>query len=330
MNSAIRYPLFLQEEMKKENPVVDGEFQRQESNPFFSLFDAMNHKTWGVLYWRKNPIGNHQVILTATTEKMRAIKDKYYYPNNSLLIIAGAIKNDDALAKAKAIYSDWKPSEFDPFQKWPIPEFAPLDQKDSLSFVVINNNARVPILAMNWRGPDTRKDIKNTIVADVFSFILSQKNSKFQKNLVDSGYALQANINYNTQKYVGPIGIVYVPNPAKFKNAFHALQHQIDQFDADDYFTDEQLETSKIQLANQDKFGKEVTSNYAHTLSFWWSSASLDYYFGYVDEIKKITRQDIKEYVRKYIKGQTSVKGLLLSPSMQKNWQVTDLDAMFK
>src|SRR5580765_7607478 len=38
MNSAIRYPLFLPTEMKKEDPVVDGEFQRAESDPTFSLF----------------------------------------------------------------------------------------------------------------------------------------------------------------------------------------------------------------------------------------------------------------------------------------------------
>ncbi|MGB6037711.1 MAG: insulinase family protein, partial [Cryomorphaceae bacterium] len=37
MNNAIRYPLFLEEEMKKENPVVDGEFQRAESSPVFFL-----------------------------------------------------------------------------------------------------------------------------------------------------------------------------------------------------------------------------------------------------------------------------------------------------
>ena len=30
MNNAIRYPLFLEQEMKNENPVVDGEFQRAE------------------------------------------------------------------------------------------------------------------------------------------------------------------------------------------------------------------------------------------------------------------------------------------------------------
>jgi zinc protease len=330
LNSAIRYPLFLQEEMKKENPVVDGEFQRAESNPGFSLFDKYNHKMWGDLYSRKNAIGDHQVILTCTPEKMHAIKDKYYYPNNSLLLVAGAVNHDDIFKKAKEIFGDWKPSDFDPFQKWPIPEFKPLNAADSLSFVVVNPNARVPVMLIGWHGPDTRNDVKGTVVADVFSYIMNQKSSKFQKSLIDSGYALSVNMNYQTSKYVGPIMLQYVPNPAKFNDAFKALQKQIDQFDASDYFTDEQLETSKIKLANGEKYGEEVTSQYIHTLSFWWCSASLDYYFNYINEIKKVTRQDIADYVNKYIKGKPSVKGLLLNQSMQDNWKVTNLDNLFK
>ena len=39
MNLAIRYPLFKEDEMKRENPVVDGEFQRAESNPTFWLMN---------------------------------------------------------------------------------------------------------------------------------------------------------------------------------------------------------------------------------------------------------------------------------------------------
>jgi len=163
----------------------------------------------------------------------------------------------------------------------------------------------------------------------VFSFILSQKNSKFQKSLIDSGYALQANFNYSTQQHVGPINLIYVINPGKFKTSFKALQQQISQFDEPDYFTDEQLATAKIKLANQQKYGREVTSGYAHTLTAWWGIASLDYYFSYIDEINKITREDINNYVRKYIKGKISVKGLALNAGQQKNWNVTDLDALF-
>ena len=110
----------------------------------------------------------------------------------------------------------------------------------------------------------------------------------------------------------------------------NAMQDQINQFDAEDYYSDAQLEIAKIKLSNQEKYGREVTSNYTHSLTFWWCSASLDYYFNYIQEVKKVSREDIQNYVRKYIKGQPCVKGLTLNPGMQKNWNVTDLDALFK
>ena len=87
MNSAIRYPAFLEDEMKNENPVVDGEFQRAESNPVFFLFQDVNKQLWGDNYSRKNTIGDHDIILTATTEKMRTVQNKYYYPNNSIITV---------------------------------------------------------------------------------------------------------------------------------------------------------------------------------------------------------------------------------------------------
>ncbi len=89
INSAIRYPLFSKEEMKKENVVVDGEFQRNESNPVFFLVQELGYKMWGDHYCRKNPIGDHHIIQTATPEKMKVIQNKFYHPNNSLLCIAG-------------------------------------------------------------------------------------------------------------------------------------------------------------------------------------------------------------------------------------------------
>ena len=70
--------------MAKERPVVDGEFQRAESDPGFQIWYECQKKLWGDLVTRKNAIGDHNVINTATPEKMMTIKDKYYFPNNSL------------------------------------------------------------------------------------------------------------------------------------------------------------------------------------------------------------------------------------------------------
>lgn len=309
MNSAIRYPLFKEEELKSENPVVDGEFQRAESNPTFWLFNDMNRKLWGDLYSRKNVIGDHNIILTATKEKMQAIQKKYYYPNNSILILAGDVDHTEAFKKVTEIFSDWVASDFDPFVKYPIPEFKPL-QKSELYFTE-NANTRNPMIARGFHGPDTRNDLKATYAADVLSLILSQKSSKLQQDLIDNGYAFDVNVGYQTCKYVGPIIIFAVPHPEKIKEVLAKIDEHAAQWDDDHYFTDEQLETAKTLLAINDAHGREKTSDFIHTVSFWWASASIDYYTNYVENIKKVTREDIKQYVRKYIKGKNHVTGIL-------------------
>ncbi|HQV00481.1 MAG: insulinase family protein [Bacteroidia bacterium] len=328
MNNAIRYPLFLETEMKKENPVVDGEFQRNESNPYFHLFDAMNHRMWGDNYSRKNAIGDHDIILTATPEKMRVIQDKYYWPNNSMLVIAGDVQHTAMFDKVKSIFGDWKPSTFNPFEKWPIPEFKPLE--GTTYFTTENDNAKAPFILVGYHGPDTRNDLPATYAADVFSFILGLQSSKFQKALVDGGLAYQAAIGYQTCKYTGPINVQLVPNPMKMKEAYQELQKQISLFDTDDYFTDEQLEMAKNQLAIQDTYSKEKTSDFVHTVTFWWASASINYYTDYVANLKKVTRADIKKYVQQYIKGKPSVTGLLISPQMKAMAKVDSMETLAK
>ncbi len=328
MNSAIRYPMFLQEEMTKENPVVDGEFQRAESNPVFWLLQDANHKLWGDLYSRKNTIGDHDIILSATPEKMRIIQEKYYYPNNSMIVIAGNVNHPEIFETVNSIFSEWKPSDFNIFEKYPIPEFPPLKTSDY--FITENANAKTPIILASLHGPDTRNDVSSTYAADVFSYVLGQKSSKFQKDLIDSGLAFQAQVSYSTCKYVGPIQIFLVPNPAKVKDAFKKLVDHINMWADDDYITDEQLETAKNLLKIEQTFAKESTSSYVHNVTFWWASASIEYYTNYNDNIEKVTKADIQQYAKKYIINQPMVTGLLLSPEMKKSMNITDAATYFK
>lgn len=315
MNSAIRYPLFLEEEQKKENPVVDGEFQRAESNPVFFLLKDMDKHLWGEHYSRKNTIGDHDIIMTATKEKMVTIKDKYYHPNNSMLVVAGDVRARDIFKMAKEVFGDWEPAPFDPFNKWPIPEFEPLQADDA--FITVNENATIPIVMYGYHGPDTRNDIEATYAADVFSYILQQAGSKLQRELVDEGLALQVGVSYATLKHVGPIQIFLVPNPTRVDEAIAKLEEHIARWADPDYFTDEQLATAKSLLAIDDAYGKEKTSDFVHTVTYWWASASIDYYVNYVDNLQKVTREDIQRYVNTYIIDQPRAKGILLSPEMR-------------
>ena len=324
MNSAIRYPLFLEQEMTNEHPVVNGEFQRGESNPEFNLYYEFQEKMWGKDKSRKIPIGDHDVILSATPEKMRTIQQKYYWPNNSILIIAGDVDHNEAFTKAESVFGDWQPSGFDPFEKFPIPEFKPI--KDNVYFVTTSEIALAPVIYIGWHGPDTRNDVKATYTADVFSYIVNLESSKFSKELIDAGLALEASLYYGTDIYTGPISLRIVPNPAKIKECMAKLEEHIEMWDTDKYFTDEQMETAKNQLAIQEKFRMEQTSGYAHALGYNWAIKDLDYGFNYIDNINKTTRDDIRKYVRKYIKDKPAVYGILLSPEMKNKLNINKFE----
>lgn len=316
MNTATRFPQINTDDLEKEIRVNDRELLEKESLPGFILNREMSHHLWGDLYYRKTAVGNHDAIQSATRELLiDSIKNKYYYPNNALLIVAGDVKHDEVFKKVEEIYGSWKAAGFDPLKKWPIPEFKPLHKSDY--FIVDSKLSRAPVILINWQGPDTRHDLHSTYAADVFSYILNQNSSTIKKALIQSGLALNVNINYLTLKHVGPITLTVTPNPAKVRECMEEIKKQISLMDNDDYLTNEQIETAKRKLGITKIREEEITTDYVRTLSFWWASASIDYFITYNDNLKKISRADLQAYVNKYIKNRPYCAGLLINPELK-------------
>jgi zinc protease len=316
MNAAIRFPIYREEDMQKERPVVDGEFQRAESDPGFQLWYAVQQHLWGDLITRKVAIGIHEVINTATPEKMMVIKNKYYYPNNSLLTICGDVKHEDAFALAENIFGDWQSSGFDPIKKYPIPEFKPLARTEY--FVKEATIARTPMMQFSWQGPSFLTDSASTIAADVFSTILGLNSSKLQQALVDKGLASSVSFSYSTCKYVGPIDMFVVPNPNKIKECYAELINQLSHFTDADYFSDEQLGDAKAILLRNSIHNREKPSSLPGQVSYDWCSTSLNFYTDLDDNYQKVTRQDIIRYINQYIAQKPMIAGLIIDPELNK------------
>jgi zinc protease len=152
----------------------------------------------------------------------------------------------------------------------------------------------------------------------VFSTALGLNSSKWQQALIDKGLATYAGINYQTNRYIGPIQIMVVPNPTKLKECYTELMNQIAQFSDPNYLTDEQLQTAKEILIRNEIRSNEKPSSLSMNLTYWWASTSLDYFTDYVPNMMKVTKQDITNYVNKYIKAKPFVAGMIISPEMNK------------
>ena len=318
MNAAMRFPIYRPEDMQKERPVVDGEFQRNESNPGFQLWIESQKKLWGDLYTRKVAIGEHDIINSATPEKMMIIRDKYYHPNNSILVITGDVDHNKAFGLAQKIWGDWPNSGFDPHEKYPIPDFKPLNT--STFFIKESSIAQTPFIMMDWQGPEYRNDSAFTLYADLFSTVLGLNSSKWQQALVDKGLATVAGLNYGTTRYVGDINVFIVPNPNKLKECYQEVINQVNHFSDPDYITEDQLQTAKEVFYRNEIRNNEKPSTLGSQLTFWWASTSLNYFTDYVPNLMKVTRQDLTRFVNKYIKDKPFVAGMIINADMNKKF----------
>jgi zinc protease len=314
MKDASRYPLFDEREFAREKQVVIGEIDRNESNPFSYLSKEMMQRLFYKYTSRKNPLGNRETVAGSTTEMMRLIQQRYYVPNNSALVITGDVNPPDVMKMAQEFYGDWAKREKDPFVEFPLVEHPPLTKSEG---TVILQPVQNVIFNIAWQGPSIGKDNPATYAADVFSFILRQPNSRFQRNLVDTGLVTGVDLSYYTQRNVGPIALIAQTTPDKAHAALKALYEEVSHFNDKDYYTDEQLESAKALLEADDLYSREKLSDYTHTLSFWWASTGLDYFRGYLPRLRATSRADISRYITTYIQGKPHVGLALMSNEAQ-------------
>ncbi len=322
IKDAVRYPVFDEEEFAREKEVVLAELDRNLSQPGYYLNQESLEKLFYKYPTRKSPGGTKATVSAATTDQMRLIQSRYYVPNNSALVVTGDVVPETIFNLAQQLFGDWPRSE-DPFKKYPLVEHPPLTKSEG---AIVSQPVESVFVQISWQGPSIGKDDAATYAADVFSFIIRQPDSRFQRALVDSQLTSGTNIGYYTQRNVGPIQAVMSTTSDKAKAALKALYTEIAAFDTPGYFTDEELENAKALLEADDLYSREKLSEYSHTLSFWWSTTGIDYFRDYHKNLRAITRADITKYVKTYIQNKPHIALALISPQQQEIAKLTPED----
>ena len=166
---------------------------------------------------------------------------------------------------------------------------------------------------VQWHGPSVRKDEGATFVADVYSDVLNNQQSRFQKKLVDSGLWQGVVVNYYTLNNIGPITVSGQTTPGKLRPAMAALFAELRETVVPGYITREELEATKADRAVKTAFGMERSTEFSHTVGFWWTVSGLDYYLKYNDEMAQRTAADLRAYATTYIIGKPHVVGVMMT-----------------
>lgn len=319
LNAALRSAQFRADELAREKQVVLGEYDRAESSPWFRLDETIGKQLWGSFWSRKNTIGDRAVIQRVTPEQMRTIRDLYYVPNNSALIVSGEVQADAMFALAERVFGSW-PRATDPFERSPVPPVPPLERNAG---IIVEEDVNAVTVQIQWHGPSASRDTDATFAADVYSDILNQPSSRFQERLVESGLWQGVIVNYYTLNHVGPITVSGQTEPGRLRAALAALHTELAATLEPNYFKADELEAVKAHRAVTTAFGQERASEHSHTIGFWWSVVGLDYHLRYIDAMAAQTPADLQRYARTYIVGKPHITGVMLPRGARRALQLS-------
>jgi len=320
MNNSIRFPLFDRKELKKEIKVVLSEYDISDSEPTDIFHREILRKAYGKYFSYKNVLGSRKIVQTATREKLLKIKNRFYVPENCLLIIAGDIVPGVAFEKVKKIFSDWKKGT-ESFKK-PLPQLPRIKKN---KYLIFNRDVKLSTIKILFNGPGVSTNRDMTYAADLLSSAMGHLNSKFHKSLVETGIAQSAAFWYYTQKVYGEIYFYMKVKPENIKKAMKALKRQIRKMrDLKNYLSKDLISGTLTMLEIEELYSRESAMRFSDKAGFWWSVSDIDYYLDYLSNIKRVKYKDMQKFFDVYVKGKPFIGGILISPGDQKKYGIDE------
>ena len=303
----LRTARFSDRDLKEERPVVLDEVHRAESDPERALARRAVRQLWGESWSRKDPLGDSVSLQGITLERLKETYARYYVPNNAALIITGDVSAPSVVAAAAKRFAEWERGP-DPFQALPHPPIAPLTGQ---ALVLMAEPVAHATILVQYRGPSADQDTAATYAADVLCDVLNERSSAFQKRLVDNGLFQSVQCAYQTLNHVGPITFSAETTPEAVASALNILVAELDELDALQDVTDENLVVAKRRRLLRTALARESGATLAPNVAYWWASGGIDYYDSYEARMNARTIDDLRQFARRFIVAQPRVMAVL-------------------
>ncbi len=285
----------------KERGAIEQEVAQDLSNPTYvfytKLLDAMFHGT----VYDHDALGTRPSFDKTTGAMLHEFYDKWYGPNNAVLIIAGNVDSKKALDEIKSLFGDIPSKKIPPRPEVQLGavKAATLKLDTDLPYGLAVTSFRVP-------GSDSPDFAALNILSDVLS---SQRGTLY--SLVPEGKALYAGFQLDVMPKAGlAYAIGAFPKGADGEE----LTKEISQIIADDLKNGvpaDLVDASKRHEVADEEFQK----NSIEGLAMEWSNAVAvegrqspeeD-----IEAIKKVTVDQVNDVMRKYLNPDVAITAVL-------------------
>ncbi len=299
----MRHAFLRDEDRQPEMTVVRNEFERGENDPF----DVLDKNIWATAYqahpYHHSTIGWRSDIENIPTGKLKEFYDTFYWPNNATATLIGDFDWQNALKTIYKYFGEHQPSPHT------IPEMYTKEPKqEGPRRIIVKRMGQTGIVGVAHKTPPGRQ--KDYYPLHILSNILGNgKTSRFYKRLIDQGLSTSL-FMYDFPFHDNGLFISYViltpgTNHQQIENVILSEYKAIKK----EGVSAEEIERSKAQIKADAAFSRDGSYAVAGSLNEAIALGDWTFFTTFLEEIEKVTEEDVKRVANKYFHEDQSTTG---------------------
>ncbi len=305
LSEAVFHSVFDPQELEREKEVVLEEMRMRRDKPSLALAEAVMAKAYRKFPYRRPIIGYEHTVKAFTRKDILEYMARRYRAPHMAVVIVGDVEAETALAKAAAYFG--KAPKKDP-EKVKFPEEPP---KEKPVLVVLEKEVQEGYFHLALPGPSLLE--REAAVMDVMAALLGQGESSRLYRKLRREKELVHTVSAYTFTPMGP-GLFEVAGTAPRENLPEALKEALIEIFRLKYepVLPEELAKAKTMVAASFVYSRETMQGEARKLGVFEMLAGDPLKAReYLEAVKSVSGEDIREAAQKYFAPQAVVAGLL-------------------
>ena len=291
-----------------EKKVIQEERRlRTEDNPASALSEVASAMAFTIHPYRRPVVGWMEDIQGLTRQDLIDFYKLYYEPNNAVIVVVGDFSSDTIMPKIRAAFSKIPRGAEPP--KVSVEEPAQHGERR----VILKKEAELPFILMFYRAPNLRSP--DNFALDLFSVVLAGGRSSrlyhelvYQKQLVRNVDADYSGVSIDPMGFSVTAQLLPGVELAKVESEIDRLLDKLKS----ELITDRELQKAKNQIEASFIFAQDSIFGQAMKIGYYEIAGGWRQMEGYLEGIRKVTREDIRRVARQYLDSDQRTVGTLI------------------
>jgi predicted Zn-dependent peptidase len=291
---AAQHAVFDPVEVERERHVVLEEIRRAEDTPGAALWRVLARGHFGAHAYGRPVLGSAESIAGAPRDTIVDYYRRSYVPNNATVVVAGSMTAARGLDVVRAAFEGWAAGPL-PDRPRRAPE-APREPRR----VEASKALHQTYLGLAWAAPVPPDP--DVYALDLVASVLGQgRASRLVQSLRERlGLVSGIGSSFYLQHDAGTIAVTARTDTARYAEIEAAVLAEVQRL-SEALVTEEELARAVTAVEADHAFSGETAEGAAYALGTADTVWTLEFELGYVDAIRRVTREAMLEAARRYL-----------------------------